>query len=323
LVSLVLPFFRSKVSNFSMSAFLWDMMGDRDLSSVRPNPREEAETSSSSGYSPSPTQDPREISSGPSRSVDPSRSAELQAEVGPSTGVEPPTEVPCSNPVAENGDLPHEIRSSMDAHDVMVVCQTYNIGPEFKARPARSDERVCTYYEKEIAVFVHNIRMGLRLPFNSFFRSLFSAYELMPCQFAPNVYRCIIGFLEVCRRIDVIPTVDLFHLIFAIVCPSGFGGWYYFRYRMSAHSKVVIGRSSSVHGWKEKFFFVSVPADWTFNREWGEPSRRAFATPDPIASEELKTARLKFGQFSGLVDVTRPSDEMLQGIAHFLETLEG
>jgi hypothetical protein len=316
-----------------MSGFFWDMFGDRDLSSVRSDPIEEATTSSSSGYSPSPPQDPREISGSPPRSVDPLRSVvtpnlddmtpATPAEIGPSTEVEPPTEVLGPDPVAENGDLPHEIRSSMSAHDVMVVCQTYNIGPEFKARPARSDERVCTYYEKEIAVFVHNIRMGLRLPFNSFFRSLFSAYELMPCQFAPNVYRCIIGFLEVCRRIDVIPTVDLFHLIFAIVCPSGFGGWYYFRYRMSAHSKVVIGRSSSVHGWKEKFFFISVPADWTFNREWGEPSRRAFATPDPTASEELKTARLKFGQFSGLVDVTRPSDEMLLGIAHFLETLEG
>ena len=220
-------------------------------------------------------------------------------------------------------EVPREICSTLRAQDVMKVCQTFDIGPEFQARPARSDERMCTYHEKEIAIFVHNIRMGLRIPFNSFFRSLFSVYELMPCQFTPNAYRCIIGFLEVCRLMDIVPTIDLFHLIFALVCPSGSGGWYYFRYRMSSHSKVVKGRSSSVHGWKDKFFFISIPADWTFNREWGEPSRRALATPDPTISDELKIARLKFGQFSGTVDVTHPSNEMLRGIAHFLETLEG
>jgi hypothetical protein len=310
-----------------MSSFFWDMMGDRNPSPVVPNPREEAETSSSSGYSPSPSQDLRKnplrtIPRCPPRSLVPSGSS--AAPRLKDAAAEQPAEVPSSVPVAENEGLsPRDICSSMRARDVAKACEVFNIGPEFRARMARPEERMCTFFEGEIAVFVHNIRMGLRIPFNSFFRSLFLEYGLMPCQFTPNAYRCIVGFLEICRRMNIVPTVDLFHLIFLLISSYDPAGWYYFRFRMSSHSKMVNGRSSSVHNWKDKFFFISIPADWTFNRVWGKPSKRALAKPDPTLSEELKVARLRFGQFSGVVDVTHPSAEMLEGITRFLENLEG
>ena len=92
---------------------------------------------------------------------------------------------------------------------------------------------------------------------------------------------------------------------------------------MTAHTKSLRGRASSVHNWKDKFFFVTIPADWPFNREWGEPSRWASAKPNPAQTEELKNTRLMFGRFEGTIDVTRPSDEMLAGITRYLESLEG
>jgi hypothetical protein len=211
----------------------------------------------------------------------------------------------------------------MNAKAVARACTQYGIGSEMRGRAARSQERMCTYYEGEMAVLLHNIRMGLRFPLNSFFKSLFSVYELMPCQLTPNAYRCMVGFLEICRRQRIVPTVDLFHLIFQIVPTTNPDGWYYFRFRMPTHIKFLWGRSSTVHGWKDKFFFISVPADWPFNREWGEPSRRALAKPDPTLTEALKTARLMFGGFRETIDVSRPSDEMLAGIVQYLENLEG
>jgi hypothetical protein len=257
----------------------------------------------------------------PQSSVPPCLAASQDANA---EGSEPAPAVPTAE--AEEGAdslTPREIRSSLDAKGVAKVCRVLSIGPEFRPRAARSDERVCTYREGEVAIFVHNIRMGLRPPFNRFFRLLFSVYGLMPCQLVPNSYRCVIGFLEVCRRQNIAPTIDLFHLIFLCSASPDYTGWYYFRLRMKAHGKFLKGRSSSVHNWKDKFFFISIPTDWDFNREWGEPSKRAMAKPDPTLTDELQIARLKFGQFGGLVDVTRPSAEMLDEIGRFLESLEG
>lgn len=178
-----------------MSGFLWDMLGDHDSSMVRPKSDDEAEASSSSGYSPSSSQGLRE---NPSRVVpcDPPRqSVPLGSAHLEGAATKPSAENPSSVPIAQTNDLsPRDICSSMRARDVVKICKALNIGPEFRARLARSDERMCTFHEGEIAVFVHNIRMGLRLPFNSFFRSLFLEYGLMPCQFTPNAYRCAVGF---------------------------------------------------------------------------------------------------------------------------------
>jgi hypothetical protein len=333
-----------------MSGFLWDVFSERDLSSVRPDAEEAATQSVSPGYSPDSPVRPA-VSGTPVRV--PSDRPRVSAPSRPAVSAAP-TEVPCDPPrtsvppcsavsqdtSAEGSEsapavptagveggadslTPREIRSSLDAEGVAKVCRALRIGPEFRPRPARSDERVCTYREGEVAIFVHNIRMGLRPPFNRFFRLLFSVYGLMPCQLVPNSYRCVIGFLEVCRRQNIAPTIDLFHLIFLCSASPDYTGWYYFRLRMKAHGKFLKGRSSSVHNWKDKFFFISIPTDWDFNREWGEPSKRAMAKPDPTLTDELQIARLKFGQFDGLVDVTRPSAEMLDEIDRYLESLEG
>jgi hypothetical protein len=287
-----------------MSSFMWDVFGSHELPEVRADPAEAAVNSDSPGYSPPPDTLLREMSRAP----------------------DVPLESPPKTPVGL-GDAetlyPQEICSSLSAKAVGKACASFQIGSDWCARPARSEERMCTYYEGEMAVLLHNIRMGLRFPLNSFFQSLFSVYELMPCQLTPNAYRCIVGFLEICRRQEIVPTVDLFHLIFQTIPSSNPVGWYYFRFRMSAHTSFLRGRSSSVHNWKDKFFFLAVPAGWSFNREWGEPSRRAMAKPDPTLSEGLKTARLKFGNFRGTIDVSRPSDEMLADIARYLRSLEG
>lgn len=320
-----------------MSSFMWDVFGGHEIPEAGPNLAEVATTLDSPGYSPpagtvlhEPIRRGRILNvSGPSSVPRPEVGLpfEPRSDVGPSTVDHAAPQRAPEAPVAESEDAevltPREISSVMNERAVARACSLYRIGPDMRGRMARPGERMCTYYEGEMAVLLHNIRMGLRFPLNSFFKSLFSVYELMPCQLTPNAYRCMVGFLEICRRLGIVPTVDLFHLIFQTIPTNNPVGWHYFRFRMTAHTGFLRGRSSSVHNWKDKFFFVSVPADWPFNREWGEPSRRAMAKPDPTQTEELKTARLIFGSFRDTIDVTRPSDEMLAGITRYLESLEG
>jgi hypothetical protein len=310
-----------------MSSFMWDVFGGYELPEADPNPTEVAATPDSSGYSPPPNTVLCEPSSRRGNFNVSEPSSVPRPEVGPPAAVSAaPSLVPEASAMEpENAEVlpPQEISSVMNKRAVTRACSQYGIGPDMCGRVAQPGERMCTYYEREMAVLLHNIRMGLRFPLNSFFKSLFSAYELMPCQLTPNAYRCIIGFLEICRRMSIVPTVELFHLIFQTVPTNNPPGWHYFRFRMTAHTKSLRGRASSVHNWKNKFFFVTVPADWPFNREWGEPSRWASAKPDPTRTEVLKNARITFGRFEGTIDVTRPSDEMLAGITRYLESLEG
>ena len=53
------------------------------------------------------------------------------------------------------------------------------------------------------------------------------------------------------------------------------------------------------------------------------PSRRAFTKPDPTLTDELRTARLRFRKFEETIDVTYPSDEMLEEMGRFLTSLDG
>ncbi|CAH9103209.1 unnamed protein product [Cuscuta europaea] len=131
-----------------------------------------------------------------------------------------------------------------------------------------------------VVVHFDSVRAGLRFPLHSFFVSFFNFYEIVSAQVMPNSYRAMAGFICRCKDVGASPTLDLFHQFFK-VAPQQTHGY------LAASSRtghiLFKGNPTSIKGWKDRFFFVSVP-DGLIPCKWNAFPRK---TPDPVLSEEI------------------------------------
>ncbi|CAH9110825.1 unnamed protein product [Cuscuta europaea] len=131
-----------------------------------------------------------------------------------------------------------------------------------------------------VVVHFDSVRAGLRFPLHSFFVSFFNFYEIVPAQVMPNSYQAMAGFICRCKDVGASPTLDLSHQ-FSKVAPQQTHGY------LAASSRtghiLFKGNPTSIKGWKDRFFFVSVP-DGLIPRKWNVFPRK---TPDPVLSEEI------------------------------------
>ncbi|CAH9051247.1 unnamed protein product [Cuscuta europaea] len=129
-------------------------------------------------------------------------------------------------------------------------------------------------------VHFDSIRAGLRFPLHPFFISFFNFYEIVPAQIMPNSYRAMAGFICRCKDAGARPTLELFHQFFK-VAPQQTHGYL----ATSARTGHILfkGNPTSIKGWKDRFFFVSIP-DGLIPRKWNAFPRK---TPDPVLTEEI------------------------------------
>ncbi|CAH9111616.1 unnamed protein product [Cuscuta europaea] len=129
-------------------------------------------------------------------------------------------------------------------------------------------------------VHFDSIRADLRFPLHPFFISFFNFYEVVPAQIMPNSYRAMTDFICRCKDAGARPTVELFHQFFK-VAPQQTHGYL----ATSARTGHILfkGNPTSIKGWKDRFFFVSVP-DGLIPHKWNAFPRK---TPDPVLTEEI------------------------------------
>ncbi|CAH9052825.1 unnamed protein product [Cuscuta europaea] len=129
-------------------------------------------------------------------------------------------------------------------------------------------------------VHFDSVRAGLRFPLHPFFISFFNFYEIVPAQVMPNSYRAMAGFICRCKDVGASLTLDLFHQFFK-VAPQQTHGY------LAASSRtghvLFKGNPTSIKGWKDRFFFVSIP-DGLIPHKWNVFPRK---TPDPVLTEEI------------------------------------
>ncbi|CAH9115853.1 unnamed protein product, partial [Cuscuta epithymum] len=131
-----------------------------------------------------------------------------------------------------------------------------------------------------VVVHFDSIKVGLRFPLHPFFVSLLNFYNVVPAQIMPNSYRSIAGFICRCHSVNVIPTLELFHYFFSVIPQQSHG----FLVVSSRPGHILFCEApSSIKGWKDRFFFVSVP-NGLIPRKWNAFPPKS---PEPFISEEL------------------------------------
>ncbi|CAH9140868.1 unnamed protein product [Cuscuta epithymum] len=131
-----------------------------------------------------------------------------------------------------------------------------------------------------VVVHFDSVKAGLRFPLHPFFVSLLNFYNVVPAQIMPNSYRSIAGFICRCHSVEVTPTLELFHYFFSVIPQQSHG----FLVVSSRPGHILFcDAPSSIKGWKDRFFFVSVP-NGLIPRKWNAFPPKS---PEPFISEEL------------------------------------
>ena len=94
-------------------------------------------------------------------------------------------------------------------------------------------------------------------------------YGLCSTQLAPNSVRLIVSFVLLCRLLPTIPRISLFRAFFIFRPHPKARGWWYFNPRKGL--SFITDLPSSIHEWKNQFFFVSSSVPWGFSTRWGDP----------------------------------------------------
>ncbi|XP_047093719.1 uncharacterized protein LOC124706099 [Lolium rigidum] len=191
-----------------------------------------------------------------------------------------------SGPVAERYASSLRTQRVVDA-----LCKKHGIPTAYTAQLARH-RRACTPPpERSVCVYAHALEAGMRVPLPGFFSDVLTHFGLAPSQLAPNGWRILSGFVVLCHRAGVAPSLAVFRHFFLLV-KFKLRGWYFFRGKDAAGT-LFAGLPKSNKKWKDKFFFLTSPEPWTCPVRWdGPPSKASLGDPVLTSQEEKSVAKL-------------------------------
>ncbi len=152
----------------------------------------------------------------------------------------------------------------------------------FRLEPARRRDRITDPPVGRIGVHQESLWAGLRFPLHSFVNELLTVCRLVPAQLTPNAWRTVMGFLSLCLLQGIPTSVNVFRRLFVFKSNPGDGEWLYIALR--AGRPLFHGAPSSIHGWKEKFFFLGSERSWGFDPRWGPTHLKSINRPPPAFS---------------------------------------
>ena len=166
--------------------------------------------------------------------------------------------------------LPPELQASdISESEVLWLQSHFQFPLEYEVSVPGLEDTVVRPPDGRLAVYQDFLWGGLRFPVPEFVRSVFRFYNLVPAQLTPNSIRMVLAFSVLCFFHEIRPRVSLFRAFFVLRRNSQAEGWWCFGPR----PKHVLfkGFPSSIHGWREKFFFLGSHSGWGFSTIWGEP----------------------------------------------------
>ena len=131
------------------------------------------------------------------------------------------------------------------------------------------EDRVVSPPDGRLAIYQDALWGGLRFLIPEFVRNLFRFYNVVPTQLTPNSIRTVLAFAVLYFLYEVRPRVSLFRAFFMLRRNPQVEGWWCFDPRPKR--ALIKGFPSSIHGWREKFFFLGSHSNWGFSTIWGEP----------------------------------------------------
>ncbi|XP_077215485.1 uncharacterized protein LOC143850047 [Tasmannia lanceolata] len=175
---------------------------------------------------------------------------------------------------------------------LQIVRDKYCIPSRYILRAAVEGDRASND-SADLCVYEEAFRAGLRLPFHPFFADALNYYGLAVTQVVPNSWRTLIGFLYLLEvRLRRNPTVPVFRMC-AHLKRHKDGGWIYISQR--PEMKMITGIPSSIHTWKNRFFYVKDTApgsQWPFSLQWRTPDTRRLSKKPALEDYDHMTFAL-------------------------------
>ena len=103
------------------------------------------------------------------------------------------------NPTDDSRSAPEDEASSLSGPNVDRLREHYRIPEQFRLSALGAGGRVNNPPPGDLALYVEDLRAGLRLSIPEFVRNLLDYYGLCPAQLAPNSVRLIISFALLCQ----------------------------------------------------------------------------------------------------------------------------
>lgn len=178
---------------------------------------------------------------------------------------------------------PFRHTSTLRSTDLEYIRLKYFVPQEFNLELADPEDRITDPAIDQVGVYEECFRAGLRLPFHPFIILLLKSFGIAPCCLAPNSWRSIIAFLSHLLHLGIHPTLRLFRACFMLKDHPREIGWWYLSPRQGC--RLIKGAPSSVHNWKERFFFVSSDQPWGFDTSWNRPRSRENKKPNLTETE--------------------------------------
>ncbi|CAH9139614.1 unnamed protein product [Cuscuta epithymum] len=148
------------------------------------------------------------------------------------------------------------IRSALD-HDQVLSRVALNkirtfLPPSF-VWSVRGAEHVMRRRPGMIMLHLDSVEAGLRFPLHAFYVEFFHCFQVAPAQFMPNSYRFISAFLVRCQLAGVDATLELFHYFYRVTPQNADG---YLSVAARPGRRLFKNYPSSIHDWKNRFFFL-------------------------------------------------------------------
>ncbi|CAH9053062.1 unnamed protein product, partial [Cuscuta epithymum] len=148
------------------------------------------------------------------------------------------------------------IRSALD-HDQVLSRVALNKIRTFLPPPfvwsVRGAEHVMRRRPGMIMLHLDSVEAGLRFPLHAFYVEFFHCFQVAPAQFMPNSYRFISAFLVRCKLAGVDATLELFHYFYRVTPQNADG---YLSVAARPGRRLFKSYPSSIHDWKNRFFFL-------------------------------------------------------------------
>lgn len=160
----------------------------------------------------------------------------------------------------------------------------FKVPPEFDLRAPTAAQRAHAPPPGYAAIYIHHFQFGLRLPLPPFVVSLLDHYRIALAQLYPVSVFYILGFMEICRKVSISPTMILFRHFFRLKKSIRTVGWYTFH--ICNRSRIVYGQPSGVHGWKEAFLFFKTAPLSAGNVRSLSPWNHSSVVDMPVADSE-------------------------------------
>ena len=184
---------------------------------------------------------------------------------------------------------PSGTASILTRGDIAVIRERYGLTEANLVVPSRT-ARVDSGIVGCVAVYEGFLKAGLRFPLHSFIRNVLNFYQLVPSQLVPNPMKVILCFVVLCHLLEILPRSSLFRAFFLLKRHPRVKGWWCFVAR--PRRVLVKDLPTSIHGWKDKFFFVQLDPSLKVSSSWREPYTQPNRNDGVLAADRVDFEKL-------------------------------